>query len=285
MRLGGYVYDYMPNARGYVEKLKEKNYKAAYCPDYLVSSNQTKEITELREELRKNDIILAEVGAWCNPLSPDASEAKKAKEYVIDRLRLADQLEAGCCVNIIGSASTENWYAPAAENFTSEFRKRAVEVYQEIIDSVKPVNTKMAFEVMPFGFLDCIEEYVDFLKQMNRKEAAVHLDLINLIHDPRTLYEHKNIFAEAVKSLGDKCVSAHLKDIVIDKDPFNTNMIEVLIGTGEVDIQYMAECLNTISADLPVMLEHLPDEQTYDTATRNFTKIAKEAGVNLKGGF
>lgn len=285
MRLGGYVYGYMPNAKSYAEKLKEKNYKAAYCPDYLVSSDQKEEIEELKEELRKNDIVLAEVGTWCNPLSQDKAEAQSAKEYLIDRLRLADQLGARCCVNIIGSASTQNWYAPDAGNFTQEFRKRAVSVYQEIIDTVKPANTKMAFEVMPFGFLDCVEEYAEFLKQIDRKEAAVHLDLINLIHDPRTLYDHRNLFAEAVKRLGDRCVSAHLKDIIIDKEPFNTNMVEVLIGTGEADISWMAECLDKISPDLPVMLEHLPDEKTYDMATRNFTKIAKAAGVNLEGGF
>lgn len=285
MRLGGYVYGYQPNAVGYVEKLKEKNYKAAYCPDYLISSGQEKEIQELKEELKKNDIVLAEVGAWCNPLSPIPSEAQKAKEYVIDRLRLADKLGAQCCVNIIGSASTENWYAPEEKNFSCEFRRAAVEVYQEIIDAVKPVHTKMAFEVMPFGFLDCTQEYLEFLKMLDRKEAAVHLDLINLLHDPRTLYKQRQLFNEAVECLGDRCVSAHIKDIILDKDPFNTHMEEVLVGTGEADIHNMLECLNWVTQELPVMLEHLPDEEAYDHATYNLTRIAKEAGVNLKGGF
>lgn len=220
-----------------------------------------------------------------NPLAPDPAEAEKAIEYVIDRLKLAEKLEARCCVNIIGSASTENWYAPAEENFTDEFHRAAVETYRKIIDAVEPVHTKLAFEVMPFSFLDCTKEYLEFLKELNREEAAVHLDLINLIHDPRTLYEQRKLFAEAVQYLGNRCVSAHLKDIIIDKKPFNTNMVEVLPGTGEADLHYMAQCLALIPGDLPVMLEHLPDEEAYDRATHNFTRIAKEAGVNLKGGF
>ena len=113
MKLGAPVFDTQPNAKSYVDKLKQKNYRAAYCPDYLVSSTQEREVNELKEELAKNDIILAEVGVWRNPLSPNPAEAEEARAYLIDRLRLADMLGARCCVNIIGSIP-QIWYTVQA---------------------------------------------------------------------------------------------------------------------------------------------------------------------------
>lgn len=285
MRIGAPVFCAEKSASAYVRKLNEKRYRAAYCPDYLSSSVQEKEIRELKQALSDHDIVLAEVGAWSNPLSPDAETAQRAKAYLIDRLRLADALGAACCVNVMGSVSAAFWYAPAADNYTERFRERCVEIYQEIIDAVKPVHTKMAFEVMPYCFLDCAEEYARFLERLDRPQAAVHLDLVNLIHDPRTLFAHRHIFKDAVSQLGGQCVSAHIKDIAIEATPPNTCLNEVPMGEGEVDVKHMIQCLSRIPGDLPVLLEHLPDEKTYDRATRNFVRAAREAGVDLIGGF
>ena len=78
MRIGAPVFGYAPNAEGYVDKLKQKNYRAAYCPEYLVSSEQREEIEALKQHAAANDIVIAEVGVWCNPLSPDRAEADRA---------------------------------------------------------------------------------------------------------------------------------------------------------------------------------------------------------------
>ena len=111
------------------------------------------------------------------------------------------------------------------------------------------------------------------------------MDLVNLIHDPRTFYDHRDIFKDAVERLGDKCVSAHIKDIDLEITPPNTCLNEKTMGMGKIDLVHMAKCLDKIPGDIPVMLEHLPDEKTYDIATHNFVLAAKAAGVDLKGGF
>ena len=285
MRIGAPVFGYRPDAEGYAAKLKEKNYFAAYCPDYLVSSDQEREIEALKRQMESDDIVIAEVGAWCNPLSPDPAEAARAEAYIEDRLRLADALGARCCVNIIGAASTVMWYAPAAVNFSQAFIDSAVRLYSGILDRVQPTHTHLAFEVMPFCFLDDVDGYLDFMDRMGREEVAVHLDLVNLIHDLRTLYGYREIFKDAVDRLGARCVSAHIKDIDADPMPVNTKMDEKPMGTGYIDPGFMARCLEAIPGDLPVMLEHLPDEAAYDAATRCFTRVARENGIALKGGF
>ncbi len=48
-------------------------------------------------------IIIAEVGAWSNPMSTDPEEARAALAKCQTQLALAEEIGARCCVNISGS--------------------------------------------------------------------------------------------------------------------------------------------------------------------------------------
>ena len=93
----------------------------------------------------------------------DKEEAKKNIQYMIERLQLAEELEAATCVNILGTKQTANWFGPHADCYSESFFEEAVAVSQHIIDSVKPEHTKLSFEMMPFYFLDGPEDYLRFL--------------------------------------------------------------------------------------------------------------------------
>ena len=281
MRLGAPLFGAIEDENQYISAAKKRGYRAMYCPGYLKDTSQREEISRLRRALEENDIVLSEVGAWCNPVSPDSDEAQRARAWIVERLRLADELRARCCVNILGSVSTDKWYAPAAGNFTDVFLERCVSVYRGIIDEVKPKHTKMAFEVMPFCLLDCADGYLSFLRALDREEAAVHLDLVNLINSPRTLYGHRELFDDAVEKLGKWTVSAHVKDIRLDWEPVNTKLDEVRLGLGEVDMGHMLDSLAKIPGDLPVMLEHLNTQEEYDLAAAHLKDVARLRGYQL----
>lgn len=281
MRLGAYIMQEYRDVEGYIGLLQKRGYRAAYCPDYLHGVHQRSEIEETRQALRERDIVLAEVGTWVNPLSPNDEERRAAEKYLIERLALAEELEARCCVNVLGSLSGDCWYAPCAENFDSAFLVKAARVYRRIIDAVDVKHTKMTFEIMPYSLLDGVGGYLSFLQELDRpQQTAVHLDPINLIHDPRTLYNHRAVIKDAVDRLGGRIVSVHLKDIVLDKRELNVHLNEVPPGQGEVDLEAVLRDLSALSEDLPVMLEHLPDDAAYDEAAAHVRAIA--ARCNFK---
>lgn len=266
----------------YIRALCARGYRAAYCPDYLRNTDQRTEIEELRQALGENDIVLAEVGTWVNPLSPDRDEQSAAERYLIERLALAEALHARCCVNVLGSLSGDYWYAPCAENFQDRFFDRAVEVYRRIIDAVDVRHTRMTFEIMPYSLLDGVDGYLRFLRELDRpKQTAVHFDPVNLIHDPRTLYGHRRLFGEAVERMGERIVSVHLKDIALDKRSMNVHLDETPPGQGEIDLEALLRYLDALPADLPVMLEHLPDDAAYDAAAAHVRAIAERCGLRL----
>jgi sugar phosphate isomerase/epimerase len=281
MRLGGPVFVKDIDPEKYVLSHVKKGYRAAYCPAGL-KAGMADEIRQYREAFKKNDVILAEVGVWNNPLSHDRDAAKKAFDYAVSRLALADEIGARCCVNIVGTWYDDNWYGPCPENFTEDFFAYAVEVSRKIIDTVKPVHTKMTFELMPFVFLDSPAEYMRFLEALDRPSAGIHFDPANCINSPRLLYGSASFFEEAFRIFKNAVISIHLKDIDLKSDPFSVMLDEVPIGRGKMDyIRLLQLIASTQPLDIPVMLEHLNDETAYDRAAVSLRNLAARAGVIL----
>ena len=281
MRLGGPVFYEGNDPEEYAIAHVKKGFKAAYCPPGI-DSGKTDEIVRYRQALDKHDIVLAEVGIWNNPLSRDEETAKKAFEYAVSRLALADELGAKCCVNVVGTWYEGNWYGPCPENYTDDFFAYAVEVSRKIIDAVKPVHTKMTFELMPFVFLDSPAEYMRFLKALDRPSAGIHFDPANCMYSPRLLYHNTEFFEEAFTCFNNRIISIHLKDVNLRPDPLSVQIDEVPIGEGRLDYKRLLQLINfRLPRDTPAMLEHLPDEAAYDKAAATARNLAARAGVNF----
>ncbi len=280
MRLGAPIFLDNPTPESYLEAILKKGYRAALCPKGLTVQD-TADIAAYRDAFAAHDIVLAEVGAFCNPLSRDAAEAKKNTDFVIERLALAEELHANCCVNILGTYSTDNWYAPCAENFSADFFAHSVDKAREIIDAVNPTHTKMTFELMATYFLDSPAEYLRFLKAVDRPAAAVHFDPINCINTPRKLYHSAEFFKESFAQIGAQTVSIHLKDLAYNTDYFSVVLEEIPFGEGNVNLPALLREIAKLPADTPVMLEHLPDEAAFDKAVSLVHKIAAAEGIAL----
>jgi len=281
MRLGGPVFIQTNNPEEYALAHVKKGFKAGIFPKNILIE-KSDDISKFRQAIEKHDIVLAEVGVWNNPLSRDKDAAKKAFDYAVLRLALADELGSKCCVNIVGSWYDGNWYGPCPENYSDDFFAYAVEVSRKIIDAVNPVRTKMTFELMPFVFLDSPSEYMRFLKALDRKSAGVHFDPANCIYSPRLLYGSTAFFEEAFRIFKNDVVSIHLKDINLRPDPYSVMLDEVPIGQGKMDYIRLLQLIDSnLPRDTPVILEHLPDEASYDKATAAVKDLTHRAGVKL----
>ena len=138
MRLGGpvYVKDITPDK--WVEALQHAGYSAAYCPVSIDTPSTT--IQAYVKAAQSANIVISEVGAWSNPLSPNEGERKTAIQKCKDQLALADDVGARCCVNISGSRG-EPWDGPHKDNLTEETFEMIVATTREIIDAVNPKRT------------------------------------------------------------------------------------------------------------------------------------------------
>ena len=282
MRLGGNVFYGGRDAKEYALLHVKKGFGAALCPDWI-SMAKPEEVREFKKVMEAYDIRIAEVGAWCNPLHPDQKEAEEKIQYMIKRLELAEELEACTCVNILGTKQRDTWFGADKECYSEKFFEEAVKVSQRIIDAVKPVKTKLSFEMMPYCFLDGPQEYLRFLKAVDREAAGVHLDICNTMNHPRRFYENGKFIRETFALLSDKIVTMHLKDIALRRDALTVMFEEVLLGTGGIEYSVLMEEIAKLPKDIPAMLEHLETEAEYDRAAEAALRFAEGAGMKQEG--
>lgn len=150
LRLGGPTFLKSDDPAELAQEHVRLGYRAAYAPK--VEVNDADRIKAIIKEFAARDVVIAEVGGWCNMLDPDPEKRRKNLAHVQDRLAAAELLGARNCVNIAGSYNPHYWCGPDPRNITEEFIDATVENCRNVIDAVKPTRTKFSIEMMPFNF-------------------------------------------------------------------------------------------------------------------------------------
>lgn len=278
MILGGPIFEPFQTPEEWVGAVRHAGYCAAYCP--LSPSAEDSTIQEYAHAAKQAGITIAEVGAWSNPISPDEPTRRAAIEQCQKSLALAEKIGACCCVNIAGSRGVQ-WDGPSPDNLTEETFELIVETIREIIDAVQPQNSFYTLETMPWIYPDSPQNYLRLLQAVDRKAFAVHLDPVNLINSPHRYFNNDSLIRECFELLGPHIKSCHAKDILL-RDHLTVHLDEVRPGCGGLDYPAFLKALSQLSSDVPLMLEHLPDEGEYRRAADHLRSLAERDGVELK---
>jgi len=276
IRLGGPIDGQFTDPIEWIKAVKSLRYSAAYCPVQPGASPEM--IKSFKEEAKKNNIIIAEVGAWCNMLDLDEVKWKAAVKKNIDALQLADEIGACCCVNISG-ARGELWDGPYAANYAKGTFDLIVETVRNIIDHVKPVNTFYTLEPMPYMFPDSPDSCIEMIKAVDRKQFAVHLDPVNMISSPQKYFKNAAFLKECFKKLGPYIKSIHAKDIVILPE-LTVHLKECRPGLGTLDYSVFLQETSMLK-NIPFMLEHLEKQEDYKLAADYVRSVGSKAGISF----
>jgi sugar phosphate isomerase/epimerase len=115
---------------------------------------------------------------------------------------------------------------------------------------------------------------------IDRPAFAVHLDPVNMINSPQRFFGNGAFIKECVAKLGPRIRSIHAKDVTLG-DGFITHLDEVRPGLGALDYYTFLREVDHLDDDMPVMLEHLPDEEAYRLAAEYVRGVARSVGVGL----
>ena len=277
MRLGGPIFKSYSNPQEWAARQRELGFTAVYFP--CDSAADKYEIRSYQQETEKNGFVIAEVGAWSNPLSKNQAEAEKALAYCQNQLALADEIGARCCVNIAGSLG-DTWDGPHPDSFSQEAFERVVTTVRQIIDAVSPKRTFYALELMPWMFPDSPDSNLRLIEAVDRRSFAVHLDPVNIICSPRAYYNNGDVIRECFEKLGPYIKSCHAKDILLEPG-LTTHLSERRIGEGTLDYKAYLTCLNLLDKDTPIMLEHLSSHEDVVFSAGNIRKYAATEGICL----
>jgi sugar phosphate isomerase/epimerase len=278
MRLGGQVFPERNEPEWWAAAHAEMGYRAAVFPVRHDAGGDV--IDAYARAAEKAGLVIAEVGAWSNPISPDEKARREAIEYCKNQLALADRVGARVCVNIAGSRSAEQWDAPHPDNFSDETFDLIVETVREIVDAVNPARTTFALETMPWVFPDSADANLRLLKAIDRKAVSVHFDPVNMISSPRVCFRNGEMIRDFVQKLGPYITSCHAKDIRLE-NRLTVHLEEALPGTGALDYRaYLGE-IAKLDPDMPLIVEHLNTKEEYRQASEFIRRTAAELGIAL----
>jgi sugar phosphate isomerase/epimerase len=277
MRLGAPVYVDTLTPESWVKALKASGYGAAYCP--VTTSDDAATQQAYVQAARDADIVIAEVGAWSNPLSADPQERQAALDKCKAQLALADSVAARCCVNIAGSRGSP-WDGPHPDNLADETFDMIVDTVREIIDDVQPYRTFYTLEPMPWIYPDTADSYLALLKAVDRTQFGVHIDMVNVINSPQRYYRNADLIRDWFGKLGPHVRSCHAKDTLLSTR-LTTHLDEVRPGLGHLDYKALLSELDRLDRDTPLMIEHLDTAEAYQRATQYIRDEAEAAGVHF----
>ena len=222
-----------------------------------------------------NGLVIAEVGVWKNTLAADEAEKEKAIQYAIGQLKMADEIGAKCCVNIIGTPHGPIWDGAYAKNFSKETWDDAIKMVQRIIDEAKPKRTKYSIETMPWMYPSSPDEYVRMIDGVNREAFGVHLDFINMINSADRYFFSDDFMDDCFAKLGDKIISCHLKDVML-RPEYTFQLKECACGEGSINLKKYAELASNVNVNMPMIIEHLASDEAYLESMKYTSELLKE---------
>jgi sugar phosphate isomerase/epimerase len=277
VRLGAPVSGDFEGPREWAREVRARGYSAAYCPVDERADEAT--VAAYAKAAAESDIVIAEVGAWSNPMSRDEASRREAIQLCKARLALADRIGARCCVNIAGSRG-EYWHGPDPADLTDETFELIVRTVREIIDAARPVRACYTLEGMPWLFPDSPDSYLRLIEAVARERFACHLDPVNWVSSPRRYFGNADLVRESFARLGPYVRSCHAKDIALDTK-LTVRLSEVAPGEGALDYRVFLEELAKLERDAPLMLEHLGSDEEYARAADHIRRVAREIGVEI----
>jgi sugar phosphate isomerase/epimerase len=278
VRLGGPSFAKTEDPEELALAHRKLGYRAAYCPN--VSLNDADRIRALTDAFAKHDVVIAEVGRWCNLLDSDSDKQRKNLQAVTDGLALAETIGARCCVNIAGSFSPTSWFGPHPDNLSQKHFDASVENARKIIDAVKPKHARFAYEMMGWAWPDSPDSCLKLVRAVHRPAFGVHLDPCNLINSPERFYHNTALLNECFDKLGRWIVSCHAKDLTWDVE-MNIHFREVAPGKGELDYTTYLRRLAQLPRNPPLMLEHLATAEDYTAAREHLFEVGRKAGLRF----
>ncbi len=278
MRLGGPVFVEEMTPESWVAALQAAGYSAAYCP--VTAEVDAGTLEAYVDAAADAGIVIAEVGAWSNPLSPDPEERKAALSRCQTQLALADEVGARCCVNIAGSRG-QPWDGPHVDNLTPETFDMIVQVVRAVIDAVKPRRTYYTLEPMPWMYPDTAESYLSLVQAIDRERFGVHFDMVNVVNSPQRYFHNGALIREWFSKLGPHVRSCHAKDTLLSTR-LTTHLDEVRPGLGNLDYRTLLLELHRLDPDTPLMIEHLTTAEDYRLSAEYIRGVAAQLGLSFR---
>lgn len=203
----------------------------------------------IRKALDKNNIYIAVLGCYINPVHPDENERKKHLNCFKDHIKFARDFGCSVIGTETGSLNPDCSFNPATDS---------EEVFNTFIKSI----ASLVEVASNFGVFVAIEAVanthtIDSPEKMKRVIDTIKSDNLQIIFDPvnmlddRSLDKQDDMLKKSFDLLSDRIVAVHVKDFIIE----NGKRKRVPAGKGLFNFELFFNLLKQSRPYVSMLLE------------------------------
>ena len=224
-------------------------------------------IPEVVRDFRDAGIQIIGLAGYRNLVTPDSAAHKKNLAFLHKCLELAPEFGTAVVATETGTRNPNSDWNDSPENASPQTWKLLEDAIGQLVETAAKNGSILALEGYVNNVLARLDQIDTLFRVFPSPRLALMLDPYNYIS--RDLVPVADVLCEEfLRRYADRFVIAHLKDVAPLGAGGNSDAAEAradLIGTPEFCTgifpqQYYMRFLRDRRPDLPIILEHLPDE-------------------------
>ncbi|MGI5947932.1 MAG: sugar phosphate isomerase/epimerase family protein [Lachnospiraceae bacterium] len=204
--------------------------------------------------LEKNQIHVAVLGCYINPIHPIESMRQAEVAKFIEHLKYAKMIGADMVGTETGRLDPDMKVTP--ETFTETAYQRLLKSMREIVSVAEKLGVIVGVEGVFNHTLYSPAMMKRFLEDIDSPNVEVILDSINLIH-PDEVDRQEEVIDKAFAYYGDKITMLHMKDFVFD----GSSQIFRHVGEGLFRYEPLMKHLKEEKPHITMLLENSNKER------------------------
>lgn len=211
------------------------------------------------DTFRKNNIRIAVMGCYINPIEPDENERRISLDRFKEHIRYARDF--GC--NIVATET-----GSINQDWSFNIENNSEQTWQKMVVSIKElVNEAEKFGVF-VGIEGVIRHIVNSPSKIKRLLDTIDSNNLQVIFDPVNLLDMDNyqrqdeIIRECIEMFGDRIVIVHAKDFVIQDNELKI----VAPGKGLLNYELLMELMMIRKPYIHFLMEDIAKEYMEESA-------------------
>jgi sugar phosphate isomerase/epimerase len=202
------------------------------------------------EAFRKNDIQIAVLGCYINPIASEEEELRLGIDRFKEHIRYARSV--GCSIVATETGWLDEGWSNEKENIEEKRFNKLVETVKELVQEAEKFGVFVGIEPVATHTINSPEKMKRLIDEVNSNNLQVVFDPVNLITIDN-YHNQEEIISKSLELFGDKIVAVHCKDFVVDKDSVRV----VAAGKGQLNYKLLAEYLKENKPFINCLLEDI----------------------------
>jgi sugar phosphate isomerase/epimerase len=203
---------------------------------------------EIKRELDKNNVSIAVLGCYINPVVEDEGLREAELSRFIEFMKYAEYLRAGLIGTETGSLNADFSYNPDTRG--ERCYRLLLSSMRRLVKAAEGLGVRLGIEGVSGHTVNTPEKMARFLNDIDSENIAVIFDPVNFLNSSN-YKNQREIVEKSFNLFGEKIEAVHIKDFKL-KDGY---IAYAEFGTGLFDYKFSVKTIMERKPYLPLIIE------------------------------